>query len=61
MKRLCALLGCTGIDSDCPGNPKCEILKKIAITDPDVCREVFPDTLDSCTETLIDDLENGRW
>ncbi len=61
MKRLCILLGCSGINSDCPGNPDCEILRDIAITDPEICRKVFPDTLDSCTETLLDDLEKGVW
>ena len=29
MKDLCILIGCSGTDKNCPGNPNCEILKKI--------------------------------
>lgn len=28
-KELCILIGCSGVNKDCPGNPDCEILKKI--------------------------------
>ena len=29
LKEVCLLIGCSGINSDCPGNPKCQILKKV--------------------------------
>ena len=29
LSELCYLIGCSGVDTTCPGNPKCEILIKL--------------------------------
>ena len=28
-EEICMLMGCSGLNKDCPGNENCEILKKI--------------------------------
>ncbi len=29
LKELCKLIGCSGMGEKCPGNSKCEIIRKI--------------------------------
>jgi hypothetical protein len=29
LKAICRVLGCSGMDKKCPGNPDCSILRKI--------------------------------
>lgn len=28
-KQICIDIGCSGMDNKCPGNPNCEIIKKV--------------------------------
>ncbi len=34
LKEVCLLIGCSGMDTDCPGNPKCGIIKKVTFEEP---------------------------
>ena len=29
MENICAMIGCSGMDKNCPGNPMCSILIKL--------------------------------
>lgn len=29
LKAICRVIGCSGVDNLCPGNPNCTILRKI--------------------------------
>ncbi len=33
-ERFCYLLGCSGMDEECPGNPNCSIIKKVRHNSP---------------------------
>jgi hypothetical protein len=29
LKKVCRLIGCSGMSDNCPGSPNCEIIKKV--------------------------------
>jgi hypothetical protein len=35
-KRLCRILGCSGMDSKCPGNAECQIIQRALEERPDL-------------------------
>lgn len=35
-RRLCSILGCSGMGSECPGSSECQILRKTVEERPDL-------------------------
>ncbi len=31
LKEFCYIIGCSGMDKKCPGNPNCKIIRKVFI------------------------------
>jgi hypothetical protein len=36
MTSVCTLIGCSQMDSGCPDNPECDILRKLDVTESEV-------------------------